>query len=250
MNPSSRNVRLSFGLPLTPVVRNLMWINAIVFVCMLLVQNQTFFLDISYPAAIVHMLGVKPHSVLHEYAFWQPFTYLFLHVGWMHLLMNMLGLWVFGSDVERIMGPRRFLQYYFFTGAGAGLVSAFMGIPTVGASGAIFGLLLAFGMLFPNRTLYIYFIFPIKAKYAVMLFGLIELVFLMMRSDQSMTNYAAHLAGLAFGLLWFLFRLRKFDFKGFFRDIQRNRKKKKFRVISNPPEDQSVKDPYNNHTIH
>ncbi|MCB0327803.1 MAG: rhomboid family intramembrane serine protease [Bdellovibrionales bacterium] len=246
----TRPVKFVFGLPATPIVRTLIWINVCAFLAILLVSTKEFSSGISYKLMIYQLLGVQPQRVLGDLALWQLVSYLFLHMGWMHLIFNMLALWWFGSDVERIMGPRKFLQYYFFTGAGAGLVSAILGMPTIGASGAIYGLLLAFGMLFPNRILYIYFIFPLKAKYCVVLFGAIEILFLLTSGEGSSVNYSAHLAGIGFGLLWFLFRLRKMDLMSFFKELEKNRRKKKFRVISNSPDDPSVKDPYNNRTLH
>ena len=115
-------------------------------------------------------------------ALWQPVTYLFLHSlsGPGHLLFNMLALWMFGAPIEETWGTKRFIQYYFLCGIGAGLcvvvANLLFGNPnqsTLGASGAIYGLLLAFGMLFPEQEILIAFLFPIKAKYMVMIFGFI-----------------------------------------------------------------------------
>ena len=127
-----------------------------------------------------------PNQVLHG-AVWQLFTYLFLHslASPGHILFNMLGLWMFGAPIEETWGTRRFLQYYFLCGVGAGIcvvaaALAFGGAsqPTIGASGAIYGLLLAFGMLFPEQEILVMFLFPIKAKYMVMIFGAIAFVVL------------------------------------------------------------------------
>ncbi len=103
--------------------------------------------------------------------------------GITHLLFNMLTLWMFGVQLERDWGTRRFLKYYFLCGMGAGLCDVALnaalgnwGTRTIGASGAIFGLLLAFGVLYPNQTVLMNFLFPIKAKYLVMIYGAIELI--------------------------------------------------------------------------
>src|SRR5580658_9556090 len=118
-----------------------------------------------------------PVEVVHG-AVWQLFTYLFLHslAGPGHILFNMLGLWMFGAPIEQTWGTRRFLQFYFLCGIGAGacvvvadLLFGNPGQPTIGASGAIYGLLLAFGMLFPEQEILLMFLFPIKAKYFVMI---------------------------------------------------------------------------------
>ena len=115
---------------------------------------------------------------------WQLVTYMFLHSlqSFWHILFNMLTLWMFGSPVEETWGTRRFLQYYFLCGVGAGVcvvvANLAFGDPyqrVIGASGAIYGLLLAYGMLFPNQEVLFAFLFPIKAKYMVMIFGLMPL---------------------------------------------------------------------------
>ena len=112
----------------------------------------------------IHFLSLIPDWVVRG-ALWQPFTYLFLHSpsGFGHILVNMLMLWMFGSDLERDWGKRRFFHFYFVCGVGAGLldVTARFAIgentagATIGASGAIYGVLLAFGLLYPNRTIYV-----------------------------------------------------------------------------------------------
>ena len=156
--------------PLSQAIKTLIGINVGAFVLSLIV-----------PALTVR-LGLMPAMVLREYALWQPLTYMFLHGGIGHLLFNMLALWMFGTDLERTWGTRFFVRYYFVTGIGAALVtilwsltplpyaSALYSTLVVGASGAIYGLLLAYGMYFPHRTVFLY-IFPVPAKYAVMILG-------------------------------------------------------------------------------
>ncbi len=137
---------------------------------------------------------------------WQIGTYAFLHGSFEHLFFNMLGLWMFGSELEQVWGEKRYLQFYGASVLAAALtqlaVSALLGsdAPTIGASGGIFGLLLAFAMIFPNRIILLFFILPMKAKYLVALYGLLELyqgVYVM----NSGVAHFAHLGGMLGGLL-------------------------------------------------
>ena len=143
---------------------------------------------------------------------WQLFTYMFLHGGIMHLLFNMLTLWFFGTPLERDWGTRQFLKYYFLCGIAAGVCVLIANMPwatgvtrTIGASGAIFGVLVAFGVLYPNQTVLMNFLFPIKAKYMVMIYAAIEL--LMTFSPNSGVSTIAHLGGMAFGYVYLKGRL-------------------------------------------
>src|SRR5581483_12457301 len=121
---------------------------------------------------------LTPYLVTHGLALWQPATYLFLHAVFFHIIFNMLALWMFGSEIERTWGPRRFLFYYFLTGIGGGLTVVLVNpnslVATLGAYGAIYGILLAYGLLFPDRLIFIWFILPLKAKYLVTIMGAIE----------------------------------------------------------------------------
>jgi membrane associated rhomboid family serine protease len=138
---------------------------------------------------------------------WQVATYAFLHGSFGHLFFNMLGLWMFGAELERIWGPRRFIQFYTASVlAAAGmqlLVNVLLGsmAPTVGASGGLFGLLLAYGMMFPNRTIMPLFPpIPMKARTFVMVYGGLELVF-GVTGTQSGVAHFAHLGGMLGGYL-------------------------------------------------
>jgi membrane associated rhomboid family serine protease len=137
---------------------------------------------------------------------WQPLTYAFLHGGVVHLFFNMLGLWMFGSEIERLWGSRRYLHFLIasvLSAAAAQLVfTALIGsfTPTVGASGALFGLLLAFGMMFPNRTIIPLFPpIPMKAKVFVAVFGGLELL-LGLQGGSGIAHFA-HLGGMLGGFL-------------------------------------------------
>ena len=141
---------------------------------------------------------------------WQLLSYGFLHGSFNHLFFNMFALWMFGLPIEKAWGTRRFAQYYFICILGAGLVQLLVQYisgdiyPTIGASGAVFGLLLAYGVTWPNAKLFlIFFPVPIKAKWFVLIYGVAELIFGVTGAMPQIAHYA-HLGGLFFGagLLW------------------------------------------------
>lgn len=192
---------------------------------------------------IFNSLLLMPAAVIRG-AVWQLVTYLFLHsLGsiW-HIVFNMLTLWMFGTPIEQTWGTRRFLQYYFVCGIGAGicvvLANLAFGNPyqrVLGASGAIYGLLLAFGMLFPNQTVLMSFLFPIKAKYMVMIFGAIA--FLSSFQTGSTVSNLAHLGGMLFGFAYMKtqFGQRRspgidFDFHRRWKEYKLQRARRKFKV--------------------
>lgn len=153
--------------------------------------------------------GLVPAMVVKTFAIWQLFTYMFLHDpnGFGHILFNMLTLWMFGKDLEVVWGTRRFLKFYFLCGIGAGVcvvVANYLfgnpGTRTIGASGAIYGLLMAFGMTYPNTTVLFSFLFPIKAKYFVMIIGAIA--FLSSFGANNGVSNVAHLGGMLFGYVY------------------------------------------------
>ncbi len=174
--------------------------------------------------AMTYYLGLIPASVVEKGFVWQVFTYMFLHSdsGFVHIFFNMYALLIFGIPIEQAWGGRRFLLYYFFCGVGAGIsiflinvISGGIGyfVPTIGASGAVFGLLLAFGVLYPNAEILLFFVIPIKAKYLVLLYGLIELYFELFGGSSNI-SHIGHLGGLFFGLVYFyLFRRGALSFK-------------------------------------
>jgi membrane associated rhomboid family serine protease len=263
---------------LPPLVKNLLIINALMFIAQYLAQksfsiNLEDILGLHYPPS----MAFKP---------WQFITYMFMHGSLSHIALNMFALWMFGYALENIWGPRRFLIYYLITGVGAAIVQClvmyitinptivmlngviadpnapaifdfinqntlqinqysgdiyiqfqkfqealktlsyspddrqsllvahnflvdyreyFLSLPNViGASGAVFGILLAFGMLFPNTLIYIYFLFPLKAKYFVIIYGLIELFNGFTGRDAGVAHFA-HLGGMIFGLFLILY---------------------------------------------
>lgn len=147
---------------------------------------------------------------------WQLLTYMFLHGGFGHLFFNMLALWMFGMELENLWGSKRFLTYYLLCGLGAGVTNLIVpvmlgeGAPTVGASGAVFGVLVAFGMLFPDRPIYIYFLLPIRAKYFVTAYILLEL-FYGVYGMQSGVAHFAHLGGAAVGFVLTIMTMRGYS---------------------------------------
>jgi membrane associated rhomboid family serine protease len=160
---------------------------------------------------IKQVFGLTPRDVLTGYL-WQPITYMFLHADLFHILFNMLSLWMLGVDLERTWGTPFFVRYYAVTGIGAALtviVSALLPIDaaartyqavTIGASGAIFGLLLAYALYFPNRPFYFMFLFEVPAKYFVMILGAVALYWSI--QQQGGVSHAAHLGGLIVGYLY------------------------------------------------
>jgi len=191
--------------------------------------------------SLLNLLALSPRAVLGHFAIWQPVTYMFLHDphGFGHILFNMLALWMFGMDLERDWGTKRFLTYYFLCGIGAGIcdivVNAAIGnlnTRTIGASGAIYGLLLAFGMLYPDRIVLMNFLFPIKAKYFVMIMGAMAFLSSIGSAGSGVSN-VAHLGGMLFGYLYLRMRFLRLDVGKLIRRYQEwklQRAKRKFQV--------------------
>jgi len=203
----------------------------------LLISNTGIFV-LTYLFGMPYILALAPVAVVFHFALFQLVTYLFLHGNITHILFNMLALWMFGTPLEHEWGTRRFLKYYFYCGIAAGVcdvtVNALLGVwntHTIGASGAIFGLLLAFGVLYPNQTVLMSFLFPIKAKYMVMIYAGIEL--LMSVGPNTGVSSFAHLGGMAFGYIYLKSRMPRMklpDWRGAYRQWRLQRAKKKFQV--------------------
>lgn len=193
-----------FGPRLTPTVKILIILNVIVFVLEVILDRTGFF----------YYLSVVPALVFRKLFLWQLVTYMFLHGGVLHILFNMFALYMFGSDLEAHLGRRRFLQLYFISGIGAGLCHAVASwgspIPMIGASGAVFGVLVAFAMLFPDRYItLLVFLFPLtlKAKHLVLGFAALEILWVMSASRSGVAHFA-HLGGLVFGYVFMKSRYR------------------------------------------
>ena len=172
---------------------------------LLLLNVALFCLDVFVGPWFTQLFALWPLG--HGFMPWQVVTYAFLHGGIGHLFFNMLGLWMFGAELERVWGQNRFIQFYFASVLSAALaqllVTSLLGSmgPTVGASGALFGLLLAFAMMFPNRTIMPLFPpIPMKAKYFVALYGGLELLLGVTGSSSGVAHFA-HLGGMLGGYL-------------------------------------------------
>jgi membrane associated rhomboid family serine protease len=200
--PSSRyGSSIAFGPgPLSPALKALIGANVLLFVVQLVLPGITW------------TLGLMPAAVIEQFFVWQLGTYMFLHAGLFHLLFNMLALWMFGTELERVWGTRYFLKFYFVTGIGAaaltvlfsllpfGLAQGLQHSIVIGASGAIYGLLLAYALYFPDRPIYMYLVFPIPAKYFVLIMGVIA--FYSSLADNNGVANATHLGGLLVGYLY------------------------------------------------
>jgi len=176
---------------------------------LLIINGLVFILQMVWDRQLVYLLGLTPSTFWDQRALWQPVTYMFLHGGTMHLLFNMLALWMFGSALEGYWGTNYFLKYYFITGIGAGLCNALLtpnsGAVIIGASGAVYGLLAAYGILFPNSIIYIWMLFPLRAKYMVLIFGGIEFVS-SLRPGMSTVAHLVHLGGMVIGIIYLRWR--------------------------------------------
>src|SRR5437773_9016467 len=170
--PSPSVSSFSFGPgPVSTALKALIGANVVMFVLTLFVSS------------LLPLLGLIPAAVIRERFVWQLGTYMFLHGGPFHILFNMLALWMFGAQLQQVWGTRYFLKFYFVTGIGAGALTVLFsllpfgfahqlqGANIIGASGAIYGLLLAYALYFPDRPIYMYFVFPIPAKIFVAIIG-------------------------------------------------------------------------------
>jgi membrane associated rhomboid family serine protease len=192
-------------------VKALIWANVGVFLLTAVLEM------VSRPMLrlLIDDFALTPQSVLTDLRLWQPATYLFLHGGVSHVLINMLVLWMFGVQLERLWGTRFFVRYYFVAGVGAAMVTIAISLlpftfseatyqtPTVGASGAIYGLLMAFALYFPDTPILFFLLFPVPAKYFVLIIGAIDFLYIPRGGNIA---YITHLGGLLTGYLY----LRRF----------------------------------------
>jgi membrane associated rhomboid family serine protease len=233
---------------LPPVVKNLIIINGLFYLATVVLDNAmhidlTDYLGLHYFAS--------PHFQPYQFV-----SYMFMHGSFSHILFNMFALWMFGSVLEQVWGPKKFLIYYMVTGIGAAVIQMLViyiqvynvelslspdlvaqiretgtqiiqngqnfsdpamgklnelyNTTTIGASGAVFGLLLAFGMLFPNSLIYLYFFIPMKAKWFVILYGVIELFSGVYYTGSNVAHFA-HLGGMIFGFFLIIYWKKKAD---------------------------------------
>ncbi|NNV55454.1 rhomboid family intramembrane serine protease [Limnovirga soli] len=212
---------------LPTVVKNIVVINALVFLAQNVIPADQFNMEDVFALHTLQSSLYKP---------WQLITHMFMHADIMHIFFNMFALWFLGSILENLWGPNRFLTFYIVSGLGAALchltvlyfqnqdivnqfnamgadqqmfyadnVKNILNQPTIGASGAVFGCLAAFGYLFPNMTIYIYFLFPLKAKWFVLLYTAVELLGAFRNSAGDDVAHVAHLGGALAGFLMVYF---------------------------------------------
>jgi len=179
---------------MSPVIKTIIIANVVLYVLSWLVAGD-----------FNRLFGLVPAKVLSERWVWQPFTYMFLHGSLLHLLFNLLAIWMFGMPLEAQWGPREFLRFYLVCGVGAGLINVALApgssIPVIGASGAVYGLLVAFAMAFPDAVVYLYAFFPIKAKHMAILFGLMEFFASAANTSPGIARFA-HLGGMLIGYVY------------------------------------------------
>jgi membrane associated rhomboid family serine protease len=238
---------------ITPAVKILVLACAGVFLLQTLIE--IFFGPLAVYRQITMRFGLVPSGVIPGLRIWQPVTYLFLHHDLWHLLINMLMLWMFGRELELVWGKNRFINYFFLCGIGAGLITVlvkclpmFWGhppsdIPTIGASGAIFGILIANAILFPDRQIWLFplpIMIPMRPFVAVM--AAIEF-FATLSSSADGVSHFCHLGGMLVGWIYlrrgsFLFRVRNE-----MADWRYERNRKKFEVFMKKNKDTPPSDP-------
>jgi len=200
-----------------PVIKYLMIINGVVYLLQIFL-GQFYFTDDFDRKRTLETFMIKYFALMpigEGFKLWQIITFQFMHGNFSHILFNMLYMWMFGTELENLWGSRKFLIYYLTCGIGAGLTQLFLSPifegavgPTVGASGGIYGLLMAYAVLFPRRPIYLYFFIPIPAMYLI---GFLILIELFSVGDLSLTAHLAHIGGAFIGLIYILVE-RKFNF--------------------------------------
>lgn len=214
---------VGLGSRITPVVRNLLIANTGVWI----IQQ---FAD----PFIIDLFALHPAAVINDLAVWQLFSYMFLHAGFFHLFFNMFSLWMFGTEIERTLGSRHFLRYYIITGLGGGFFQLLANwgdmVPILGASAAIYGILMAFAIMFPDRiiTLLIFFVLPvqIKAKYLVAIFVGISLVLGFKSQLSGAGNDVAHFAHLGGAFVGLVLLRGRYYYESLIRHVAERQQKK------------------------
>jgi membrane associated rhomboid family serine protease len=229
--------------PFPPVIKGLIITNTVIYILQTIAGREAI-------EGMIHpLLALDPEKVIYHFWIWQPLTYQFLHhhADIWHLLMNMLMLWFFGADLARRWGSYQFLKFYLICGYGAGIIACavniMMGVSavTIGASGAIFGVLMAFGMVYPNKTVF-FLLFPVPARVLVMIFAFVQLWSAgAFRSGG--VAYFAHIGGM---LVAWIYLTGRWNPKALLAEIRWKMRRRKFRAmqdINAPPDD----DPYTFH---
>lgn len=206
--------------PLTPVIKKLIILNVAIWLVFVMIGQK--FMNQDY---VFQWFGLIPGRVFFDFWIWQPISYMFVHSNHIfHVVFNMLALWMLGSDLESKWGGKFFLMYYMVTGIGAGILYVIVTLlytlifsggadpvlatPVIGASGAVFAIMLAYGILFGERVIYFFMVFPMKAKYFVMILGGIEVLNLLNSGMSGQVSNLAHLLGLITGFTYLMFWTR------------------------------------------
>lgn len=207
---------------LTPAVKKIFLINVILGLVLIVLVNSA---GIGLAEGIVSFLALSPYYIIHRFYLWQFVTYMFVHFEIWHLLFNMMVLWFFAPDLEQRWGTRRFWRFYLITGTGAGLLHFIVSMALlfgfhqryetgflVGASGALYGVMLAFAAYNPEALLLVWGVFPIKAKYlmAIMIFA--EFMFTASGTGRGVSNLT-HLSGLLIAYIWLSLYHRDWDIR-------------------------------------
>ncbi len=227
---------------LTPGIKKLLIANALIF----LFAQLTFYVypGPAFATALLRWFGLIPIAVTHSLNVWQPFTYLFLHGNLIHLLLNMLNLWMFGQMLERQWGTRRFYSYYFLTGVGAGLLivlfktllfapdSADRSVVTIGASGAIYGILMAAALIFPERRVWL-LLPPVEIPMKVFVFIMGAIAFFGQLQGGDNVSHLGHLSGMLVGYLYLRRGSLFYSFRNQISDWKQRRLRRKFDLYVN-----------------
>ena len=250
MRPSGPRTLTFHTIPISPWVKRLVMLNVGLWFGIQLILEG---LIMGRPV-LTHFLALTPQKWVEHYFIWQAFTYMFLHSpGVLHVVLNMIALWFFGSELEYRWGRYHFLYYYLACGVGSALIyvlaTLIIGLvqgvppevyekPLVGASGAIFGVLLAYGILFGERIIYFFGVFPMKAKFFLLIIGGIEVASLLSSGmGKSPVANMAHLGGLISGYIYLISWTRYQQSK--WRMDRKNKAKRSLRLVVNNRRDQN-----------
>ena len=232
-------------IPFSGVVKKLVIVNVVIWIFLQVIIDNL----ILQAPFFTSILGLSVNNFFNSFFIWEPMTYMFLHSqSAFHIFFNMLLLWWLGAELEYHWGSRFFLTYYLACGFGAGLIfltfnalySIFVGpinhSVLIGASGAIYGLMLAFAILFGNRIVLFMFLFPMKVKWIVIILGTIQLVSMLQEGIDSRISYLAHLGGIASGWIFLVVWTKYQNLKR--ERFSQEKRTRKFRLIINedPPE--------------
>jgi membrane associated rhomboid family serine protease len=240
--------------PVPPLTKVTKWI---IITCVV-----TYFIDFFFyhmgvrfnGLTLSQVFGLVPVAVTEKFWLWQFVTYSFFHGSALHLLLNMLILWFFGSEIEMRMGEGRFFRFFLLCGVGAALFNYSINIafgdpmklthPIIGASGAIYGVLAAYGIFFSERYFLVFFLFPMKAKYFVLVMAAIELVMGVEANPGDNVAHFAHIGGMIIGAIYvyFMYVRTSGQKKNGKKDAERERLKKQFTLIVNDPQKKSEED--------